>query len=325
MEKHEFKILFLDDEMFSKEDPVNPATIAWEELKDNGYNVQVTDKMSEVINAYYKDYFHLYILDIDMGKVEDSFEGNGATVGEVLRRMSSISNVIVYSARGKVNDWIKVANYHFNEYVHKEWGELKLLEAVDNVFNKSAQKIIKIPSFKKNEYEDFAAVCLQKNTKSHEFVQKYLENVQFFQFNEIAGCLEKRKPKVIVIMIEKLEFDTIDEIEENLHELIVFQPSPNVVLCINLIDDKQILKLVNTRPFRLLNLSSATFEKEFQEALDKALFWYGEEEIFDFPEENQLIRKPMTAEEIAALKPEEWESTYVEEDDSYFDNGERNE
>ena len=68
MEKKDFKILFLDDEIFENYD--NPATMAKEEIEDAGYSIDVTNKMSEVINAYHKKYYHLYLLDIDMGKDE---------------------------------------------------------------------------------------------------------------------------------------------------------------------------------------------------------------------------------------------------------------
>ena len=125
MKKKDFKILFLDDEIFSDEEPYNPAIIARHELEDAGYNVDVTDKMSIVIESFYQKYYHLYILDIDMGKVSDSFDGNGTAVGEILKRMSSISNIVIYSARGKLNDWLKAANLHFNYYLHKEKGEDK--------------------------------------------------------------------------------------------------------------------------------------------------------------------------------------------------------
>lgn len=317
MEKKEFKILFLDDEIFSKEEPDNPAILAMEELEENGYNVQVTDKMSEVLDAYYKNYYHLYILDIDMGKVDDIFEGNGATVGELLRRMSSISNVVVYSARGKVNDWLKAANFHFNEYVHKEQGELGLLAAVDKVFEQSAQKNIKIPTFNKVQHDGFAVACYEDCVISKEFIEKKINNLKFLDLNEIVDCLQTQKPNLVLLVFPNMPgIDYIDDFLIRINEITKHQPTPNVVICVNASDDKRIIELVNARPFRILNLESATFEDEFNNAVHNALFWYGEEEIFDFPEESQLIRKPMTTSEIESLKPDEWKYDYWEDEDS---------
>lgn len=325
MEKKEFKILFLDDEIFSNEDPDNPAIIAWEELKENGYNIEVTDKMSEVLDAYYKDYYHLYILDIDMGKVDDIFEGNGATVGEFLRRMSSISNVVVYSARGKVSDWLTAANFHFNEYVHKEQGELGLLAAVDRVFEQSAQKEIKIPSFNRVEHDNFALAYYEDCLISKQFIEKNIDNLKFQELNEIVDSLQTQKPNLVLIMFPKMpEMIYIEEFEKKIKQITQSQPLPNVVICVNAsTEDRRILKLVNARPFRILNLESATFQAEFKDAVDKALFWYGEEEIFDFPESTNIVRKPMTAKEIEALKPDEWKYDNWEEEDIDDDDEER--
>lgn len=317
MEKNEFKILFLDDEIFSKEDPDNPAIIAWEELKENGYNVEVTDKMSEVIDAYYKDFYHLYILDIDMGKVDDIFDGNGATVGEFLRRMSSISNVVVYSARGKVADWLKAANFHFTEYVHKEQGELGLLTAVDKVFAQSAQKKIKIPTFDQVEHDDLAIAYYQDCIIPKEFVERQIPNLKFMEMKEIISCLQTQKPSLVLIMFANMPgMHEVEEFEQQLNQITMQQPTPNVVICVNASsNDRRILKLVNARPFRILNLESATFEDEFVDAIHDGVFWYGEEEIFDFPEDNKLFRKPMTQSEIEALRPDEWKYDYWGEDD----------
>ncbi len=319
MEKQEFKILFLDDEMFSKEDPENPATIAREELEEAGYNIEVTDKMSEVIDAYYKNYFHLYILDIDMGKVEDTFKGNGVDIGEILCRMTSISNVVVYSARGKVQDWLRAVNFHFYNYVHKDEGEEKLLSIVDEVFEHTQKHKISIPTFKNSDHDNSVLVYYEECQMSLEAIKRHIEEPRIFDsLDEMVEIAEATKPKLVLLIIQNLPgLSKLLSFEKNLEKLSALQPHPNLIVCIEATkEDKQLLRVVNKRPFRMLNIESMTFGDEFKKAIDDALFWFGENEIFDFPNEEQMIRMPMTKEEIAALRPDDWNYYEHEEEES---------
>ena len=319
MEKKEFKILFLDDEMFSKEDPENPAIIAKEKLEAAGYTIEVTDKMSEVIDAYYKNYFHLYILDIDMGKVEDTFKGNGVDIGEILCRMTSISNVVVYSARGKVKDWLKAANFHFYNYVHKEEGEEKLLAIVDEVFEYTQKHKIVIPTFKNSKHDNSVLVYYEKCQMPLETIKQYIEEpVIFDSLEEMAKTAEVKTPKLILVILQTLPgLSKLLAFEKNLKKITALQPNPNVIVCIEASkEDKQLLRVVNARPFRMLNIDSPVFENEFKKAIDDALFWFGENEIFDFPNEEQMVRMPMSEEEIAALRPDDWKYEEWEDDEN---------
>ncbi|HOD55193.1 MAG TPA: response regulator [Candidatus Cloacimonadota bacterium] len=313
MEKKDFRILFLDDEVYKHDG--NPAEIAHEAIKEAGYNIEVVDKMSDVIDAYYKNYYHLYILDIDMSKVSDNFEGNGATVGEVLRRLSSISKVVVYSGAGRVNDWVKSANFHFYYYVQKEESDSKLLSIIDEVFQSTTTQSIKIPSFESIEHDNKILVYYAECQIEKEYLNSHLESPQYFDsLDTLKTALDSSKPKLIVIMMQEVvkTFKGPDIIS-TINQLTAYQPVPNVIFCLDASQEKPtILDVVNARPFRIVNIESSNFEKEFQEAVDKALFWFGENEIFDLPENNQLVRKELFDIELPEYNDMTWEE-YTED------------
>ncbi len=309
MERQDFRILFLDDEIYDREK--NPAVLAREELEAAGYAVEVTDKMSDVIEAYYKQYYHLYLLDVDMGRVKDVFAGNGATVGEVLRRLSSISNVVVYSARGTVKDWLTAANYHFYAYIHKDEGEEKLLGVVEDVFVAVHNSPFKIPSLQKHPHSD--AVLIYDNQDSD--VPKRLRDIYpnlivFDSLETMPEAIKEYAPQAVVIVIPQFpeSMRAQSALMSQLTPIMATQPKPHVLVCLDATrDNRTILQIVNLRPFRLLNRHSPVFENDLREAAESAVLWFGEDEIFELPQETQVIRKPMTEAEIAALRKEDWE------------------
>ena len=316
MGKKDFKILFLDDEIYAEDE--NPAIIAQEELEAAGYDVEVTDKMSDVIDAYYKQYHHLYLLDIDMGKVEDVFEGNGATVGEILRRLSSISNVVVYSARGQVKDWLKAANYHFYHYVHKKWGgEEELLSIVDDVFESVQTMPIQVPVLNKPEYSDSVVMYYEDCQIDLKYFQdKFDTLIVADSLSSLTEMAKEKNPKLVLIVLPNVpeNLSKRKTFEDQLPKVMEVQPMPNVIICIETSKQgKQLLKIVNSHPFRIVDIESVNFEIEFQEAAEKAIFWYGEEEIYELPDETQIIRKPMSEQEVADLRKDTWEYDEFEE------------
>jgi CheY-like chemotaxis protein len=322
MNKENFRILFLDDEIYAEKSggAINPAIIAQKALLAEGYSVDVTDKMSDVIDSYYKKYYHLYLLDIDMGKVADTFDGNGAVVGETLRRLSSISNVIVYSARGKVNDWILAANYHFYAYVHKDWKESKLLEVVNKLFQEVQENAPSLPDFPDKENSGKSLVYYETCQIPLETINSKLNDVILCAtLDEMIEKTDAEKPNLMLIALPK--FPGITKIEaflEKIKTLAMRQPSPNLIIAIEASkQDEVLLKLVNLHPFRLLNINSPAIETELTEAIEKALFWYNDQEVFDFPDASRVARKPITPDEIASMRDsddyeyEEWVSQTV--------------
>lgn len=310
MEKKDFRILFLDDEIYDNKS--NPAIFARETLEDAGYAVDVTDKMSDVIDAYYKKFYHLYLLDIDMGRVNDIFVGNGATVGMVLRRLSSISKVVVYSARGMVKDWLLAANYHFYSYIHKDEGEEKLLDVVNKIFTAVKEDIIQMPSLQKHEHSDSVLLYGKEVHGVFESLGKKYKVKELDNLAELVSQIEDRKPALAVVALSQLPKSQSELVKfrESIQPIMALQPEPHVLVCLDASKDNRIiLEIVNMHPFRLLNLQSPSFENELQEAAEKGVLWFGEDEIFELPEEDKIVRRPMTEKEITDLRKENWPDT----------------
>ncbi len=321
MDKNEFNILFLDDEIFN---PDEPAFMAAQSLEELGYAVHRTDHMSEVLSLSRRHYFHLYLLDIDMGKVQDEFDGNGATVGEVLRRLSSLRNVIVYSARGTVKDWFTAANYHFYAYVHKDkrggGGEEQLISVVNKLFESQEQISHSIPAPSVRSHSNAVLLYRESCQISLDFIKSKLDKdlVVVDSLDLIPDKCREHDPCLVVILIPSPPKDLRGRkfFKDHITAAFSVQPTPNVIVCTGAAkeDEKQILKIINASPFRMLDLNSPVFEKEFDKAVEEALLWYGENEIFNFPDQDQVPYVPMTAEDIAGLKPDEWEDLDDAED-----------
>ncbi len=113
----------MDDEIFS--DDMNPSIQAAQRLKEDGHWVDVTDRMSEVLAGIQKKYYDVYVLDIDMSYVKDDIENErGSSIGRVLRQCSSLTNIVVFSARGEIPDWFTQLTITFKDTCTKvkmEW------------------------------------------------------------------------------------------------------------------------------------------------------------------------------------------------------------
>jgi len=314
MEKKDFKILFLDDEIFDHIGPPNPATIAKESIEDAGYTIDVTDKMSEVITAYNEKYYHLYLLDIDMGKVDDDIiKGNGASVGEFLSCMSSTSKIIIYSARGKVDDWIKAANYHFHYYVEKYpetgTGEEHLLSAIDKLFETVKYNPIKIPSLKKPDYSESVLIYYDNCQISRDYFQKKFNQLLFSESIDLLTEMAlSENPKLILVALSRLPDNAIDmkNLIDDLDKVMAIQPKPHVIICLGTANaGKKLIEIVNMHPFRIIDTESPQFDNNFNEAVKNAILWYNENEIFEFQKDHKLFSMPMTQQEFESMNEDD--------------------
>ncbi len=322
MEKKDFKILFMDDEINFE----SPAKLAYDKLKNEGYNIEKCDRMSFVIDSYYKTFYHLYILDIDMSRIEDvidneKYTGTGIKVGEILKKLSSVSEILVYSARGSVDDWFAAANYHFRGYIHKEKDgleklEIKINEIIENYsiknnlvlrVNKPAENNI-LMYLKENEKISKDEIGLIFNGFQIDFKEK---------LDDVVSAIEEKKYKTI-LLINK-EFESKPSIQEKLNKIVKNQPKPQVIISVFGKDNEDlpvILPLVNLRPFRLLNMNDINFIENLKEAVKNADIWYGRNEIFDYPEESKLVRIPITEDEIKKIMENEYDEIINPEDNN---------
>lgn len=304
----ELKILFMDDEIYKEES--NPAIKGSKALKELGYIVKETDKMSEVLDSYYKEYHDIYVLDIDMSGVED-IDGNGTKIGEVLRRLNSISKIVMFSARGTIDDWFAAANYHFQAYVHKrDHGVEKLIQKIGE-----AKDLDQSVNFSLEQYEPGNKVLLyyRENPnlgldKVSKVIKAQIKNPEITQtesLDDTLKILENLNPALIVFVHDMFTNDK--ETFETLEKILSVQPQPNAIFLLNGTDRAigSILEIVNLRPFRLLNTNKPNIEEQFSQSIQDALTWYGKQEIFEFPNkeaEEGLVRYPLTPEEIDLIK-----------------------
>ena len=309
MEKKDFWILFLDDEI---EDPrENPATIAYQALIDEGFTVKKTSKMSEAIDWYYKAYFDLYILDMDMSMSEtkDTFEGNGATVGETLRRLSTMTNVIVYSARGTIKDWITTANYHFTRYVHKDETETALTKVVNEIFmgNETTHpKASSLLSPKSSTPQQTLILCQKGCLLQKENLESLVPNsVWVDNLEDMLKSFSKDSFGCAMIFLSRLPGITrIEDFLTELKTIMSFQPKPHIIFGIPLPRlDKQILKVINLNPFRIMNLESPAIMSELKEAIVSARKFFNTDEIFKIPDTQlERFRNQISEEELAIIR-----------------------
>lgn len=311
MNRDAFRILFMDDEV----NVTGQAQLAYETLKEAGYQINKCERMSPVLDSYYQEHYHLYILDIDMQKVEDVIGGTGMTVGEILKRLNSMSEVLIFSALGQVDDWFEAANYHFRGYVYKGEGAARLLERVDSIREEYDIK----PSFSLKDDErgnDQALIYwgqqdrVQRDQVTALVEEKGLEPVYYDKLNEVLEAFKTTSYALILFFSSKLSgrLATMNKIRE----LIDQEPKPHVIVSVEgeEEDRESILSIVNMRPFRFFNLYWGNYIERLDEGIDAALTWYGREEVYAFPEHERLVHTPISEEEMEEILEEEREALY---------------
>jgi len=306
MEKNQFKILFMDDEIFANDD--NPSILAANRLEQAGFSVTRTDKMSVVLDNYYKEYHHIYILDVDMARVADIIDGNGTSVGQKLRQLSILSQVIIYSARGGIDDWFAAANFHFQAYFHKLEDKVeKLISFIEALFTDSQRPSKPYTYFTEKDYDPITVLYYRENKgisieQSKSLIQQIEPDskiISVSNLDEIIPLMNQHCLRMIVILHKM--FTNREATYSNLTEILKQQPKPNCVIGLfadNDGDRDTIIRLINLHPFRLVNLSSTNSLQNLEAAVQDALHWYGESEIFELPEPDSIIRYPITAEEL---------------------------
>ena len=139
--------------------------------------------------------------------------------------------------------------------------------------------------------------------------------------NKVKDCILNNNPK-LVLLFTRIPPGKFEEYIEYMRDITSLQPKPNVIICLGTpknadknyymlnSDEFRIIELANLHPFRILDCSSNIPEKELKAAIDAGIKWYGENEIFDFPKDEDSYIRPMTDQEIKDILPD---------DDMYFD------
>ncbi|MBF0502851.1 MAG: hypothetical protein HQM09_22140 [Candidatus Riflebacteria bacterium] len=275
-------ILFMDDHV---NDKTAVAVIdAIEALKAEGYDVETAEKMSEAIDAFYRKFFKVFVLDIDMGDVRDILEGRGTKVADLYKSLDNNSLVIMYSAMGNANDAFLVANRHVFGYVCKaESNAIKKLVSIVQAAEKQESADFLIP-----ESMDRGRVLVTLGKSPRLDKEKVTAAVKAAGSFETTFCSldnllkEVKKPDVVAGMVLTSEFETKESEMLKLEKLCSVQPAPQVILGCEARDElcPSIFSLINCHPFRLLDTFSDSLYQNITLAVKDAARLYGGRETF---------------------------------------------
>ena len=290
MNDKNLKIAFMDDEIFN--DGAIIPNIAYEKLKNDGYDVTPFDTMGKLLEVFKTEYFDLFILDIDMSHVDEKIDGkNGISIGEILKMLSSLSKVVVFSARGVTDDMINAANYHFYKYIQKDDGVAILIDTIHAIENENDYII----NFFIDKPEENRALLVYKENKYISENEAKTELNKHFDAIDVARNLKdaielKKENQYTTILLVSEEFPNTQTISDNLGTL--NDGDENLIFAVYADSDTQyIVPLVNLRPFRILNLRWENKIDKLNEFISKAIIWYGRDEIFEFPAQDDVCYK----------------------------------
>jgi CheY-like chemotaxis protein len=286
-------VLFMDDEI--SDGTAIMVSDAAEALKSQGYDVDSVDTMSAAIDAFYHKFYKVFVLDIDMSKVDDLLSRNqrrGSHVAEIYRGLDNHCAVIMYSARGTVEDWFRVGNRHIFGYVHKNSSHSveELVQMVGRAVTTTAFQI-ELPTPRSGD-------VLVARTGS-----PALSASALVQLVEKAGaftaitCTMAEMPERLAQgdfaagLLVADQFSTRPLVLETIDRICAIQPRPQIVIgCEGREESEEsLLHLVNARPFRLVNLLAADAGQVLGEAVHTAAAWYGGNECF--PVESEYIHR----------------------------------
>ena len=294
-------ILLMDDETDS---PVIQATL--QHLRAEGFEVHTAATMAEAIEAYYRRFYDVFILDIDMGALSGT-EGDGL---DVLKRFISLHNetrVIMYSAAGRSPHWVAAINAHCFGYVHK--AEDDALEKLVDFVRKSRISAPEAPfPSPVSALPRKVLVCA-----ANEVLKEGAERAVQAAFGKDAGLLFASDPEDLICQAEALrsELGAIVLLQpvfkmragekRLMQRLLSLGPRPHVLVACEARDDFQasILFIANAHPFRLVDTGRDDWEERLAEGLAAAGIWYGRREIFRAdPEALARLEIPLSGEDL---------------------------
>lgn len=279
-------VLFMDDEI---DDPqARPVQAAIEALQLAGFEVTAVRTMSDAIDQFYARFYKVFVLDIDMSHAEDTFgmaKERGTMVAELYRALDNGTAVVMYSMMGLADDWLRVGNRHVYGYVHKDEDDA-VARLVAMVQKAAADDTLgmRLPSPRTSGH---VVVCNHGNSvvdapRLEALVREAGDfQVQFVPFSDMAAAL--RQPDVAAGLLVSDRFDARPAVLEQISAICGPQPSPQVVIACEGSDSNRpsILHIVNSRPFRLVNLAAADAATAIRDAVRDAAYWFGGNEFFE--------------------------------------------
>jgi DNA-binding response OmpR family regulator len=279
-------VLFMDDEI---DDPqARPVRSAIEALQAAGFEVTAVRTMSEAIDQFYARFYKVFVLDIDMSHVEDEFshaKERGTMVAELYRALDNGTAVVMYSMMGLADDWLRLGNRHVYGYVFKGEDEAitRLVALVRRAANDDTLGL-RLPSPRTSGR---VVVCSHGNSRLdgprlEALVREAGDfQVEFVPFGDMAAALQQ--PDVAAGLLVSDRFDARPSVLDRISAICGPQPAPQIVIACDGSDSNRpsILHIVNSRPFRLVNLTAGDAATAIRDAVRDAAHWYGGNEFFE--------------------------------------------
>ena len=280
MSENQIRILLMDDEIETS-DVVKYAIDA---LRDAGMTVDLADRMSEVLSGFRERCYDGYVLDVDMSQIHDEYAGDGTEIGLWLRSMDYDARVVVFSARGGPANWFAAANAHLYGYVHKNDDRAidHLVDAVQSAVRSPTTPIMTQPQAPPRR------VLVGVNGPVHlaghgvgALAAKALpgwEIVEMDDLEQVSSVLVRNPTVWGLCILAADEFEADPDILDAITEICALASQPHtVVMCRgDTSAQASILRIVNARPFRLLDSLNACILDTFNDAVDAAVRHYGQ-------------------------------------------------
>lgn len=315
-------ILFMDDEINNPEAYIVHQAIA--ALENEGYSLFKSDsllKNEELWAAPVKD---IFILDIDMNDENT----RGSDIASKYRALYNDCKIIMFSARGNIEDWFEVANRHVFGYVDKNSTDPveKLIRMVEKAVEYPASGS-QLPA---RQIQDEKKVLIADDIYSPSLTKEKIEAILDRTEYTPVFCNLLAMPELLAdneytaACIPGPPGSTKPSVVEPIAKICSLQPSPQVIIGVQgTIENRGfIIDCINWQPFRLLDLKKSEVEKRFEQAISEAVTNYGRQEIFeadpaDLADLSSFKQKDFMDEE--AYDFDDIEQEYFEED---FPNGE---
>ncbi len=285
MKPEEVSILFMDDEI--GDGTAVMVSTAVEALRNCGYDVDCVDTMSAAVDAFYRKFYQVFVLDIDMSRIEDLLSRQrqrGSHEAEIYRGLDNHAEVIMYSARGTVEDLFRVGNRHVSGYVHKESHDSvgRLLDAVHRAVERQNRNM-ELPSPRASGAVLIACDSppdIPQDELSALVAEAGDYHGVFCPLAEMTARLASEE--FVAAMVVSRQISTRPPMMAIIDRICAMQPRPHVVIACEGRDDslESLLSLVNARPFRLVNLLATDWRQSLVDAIRAAARWRGGNETF---------------------------------------------
>lgn len=284
------RVLFLDDDIG---DPSAATVNAALEALSKQFDVKAVKTLAQASEEFYKHAYAAFVLDIDMRHANDTVtptDRRGSWLAQTMRSLSADTAVIMFSNMGEVPDWIQVANHHVYGYIDKSHEQ-----SVEHLIAMVGKVIASPPVGWQSPQSRSSGSVLVYRSAACSVEQDQIEKAvsaagdfepKFLPLDKLASALTSKLPdgvrEVAAVLIVADELDTRPSTMSNVDLIGSVGPSPNTVYALRMEKGHlpTVLRVINSQPFRLLNLNDIDIETALTDAIRLAAYWYGGNELF---------------------------------------------